>query len=180
MALIAIAAVLLQPPAARAEVTTEYKLKAAYLLNFVRFSKWPTNSFAAADAPLVIGVLGENPFDTALGEIVRGRIVNGRTVVVKRVATAQEAKLCQVVFIPASEQANLPRHLETLRDAPVLTIGENADFLDDGGIIRFFIQQNKIRFDINKAQADATGMQIDSQLLSLAADVRESNRKKGN
>lgn len=163
----------------RAEVSPEYKLKAAYLFNFVRFAQWPSATFTTTNSPLVIGVLGDNPFGAALEEVVRGRVVNGRSVVVKPVTTAEEAKLCQVVFIPASEQTNLRRHLETLRNAPVLTIGESAEFLDAGGVIRFFVEQNKIRFDINKAQADVEGLQMDSQLLSLAAAVREAGGKKG-
>lgn len=157
----------------------EYRLKAAYLFNFARFAQWPPATFTATNSPLVIGVLGNNPFGAALEEVVRGRFVNGRPVVVKPVATAEEAKFCQVVFIPASEQANVRRHLETLRTAPVLTIGESVEFLDAGGVIRFFVEQNKIRFDINKAQADAEGLQMDSQLLSLAATVREADGKKG-
>jgi hypothetical protein len=104
--------------------------------------------------------------------------VEGRTVAVKLLATAAEAKTCQVVFIASAEQANLQRYLETLRNAPVLTIGESEDFLNDGGVIRFLIIESKVRFDINKAQADAEGLQLDSQLLSLANNVRETAEKK--
>lgn len=177
---IAVAVALLLPVTTRAEATPEYKLKAAYLFNFARFAKWPTNAFAAADSPLVIGVLGENPFDGELEKIVAGRSVGGRTVVVKQVANVEDAKTCHVVFIPASEQANLQRHLETLRTAPVLTIGEGPELLDVGGIIRFMIEEKKIRFEINKVQADAAGLQLDSQLLNLAKTVRDDAGKKGN
>jgi hypothetical protein len=181
LAFIVFSVMLLQPLAVRAEATPEYKIEAVYLLNIVRFVNWPKNSFAAADSPLVIGVLGENPFDHELEKLFKGKLVGGRTVVVQWMATAADAKSCQVVFIPASEQANLRGHLETLRNAPVLTIGECAEFLDDGGVIRFFVEQNKIRFDINKAQADAEGVQLDSQLLGLAKAVRETaGRKEGN
>jgi len=177
--LVAVAARLTQPAEVRAEATPEYKIKAVYLLNIARFVKWPTNAFAAADSPLVVCILGENPFDNELQKLMSGRVVGGRTVVVKQEATAAAAKLCQVVFIPASEQANLRLHLATLRTAPVLTIGETPEFLDEGGVIEFFVQQNKVRFDINKAQADAAGVQLDSQLLSLANRVRETPEKRG-
>lgn len=177
LALCAVAIGLFQPVAARAEITPEYKVKAVYLLNIVRFVKWPTNAFRAADSPLVIGILGENPFDNELDRLMNGKIVGGRTVTVKRVAMVADAKACQVFFIPASERANLPLHLATLRNAPVLTIGESAEFLDDGGVIEFFVEQNKIRFNINQAQADAQGIQLDSQLLNLANTVRKPEAK---
>ena len=177
LALIAVATGLIKPGGVQAEATPEYKIKAVYLFNIVRFVKWPTNAFSAADSPLVICVLGDNPFDTELQKLMSGRLVGGRTVVVKQEATAADARMCQVVFIPASEHANLRLHLATLRNAPVLTIGEIPEFLGDGGVIEFFVQQNKVRFDINKAQADAEGVQLDSQLLSLAHAVREKTGK---
>jgi hypothetical protein len=180
IALVALLAACLLPVSARAEATPEYKLKAAYLFNFARFAKWPTNAFATADSPLVIGVLGDNPFDGELEKLVAGRPVGGRAVVVKQVANFEDAKACQVVFIPASEQANLQRHLETLRGAPVLTIGESPELLDAGGVIRFLIEEKKIRFEINKGQADGAGLQLDSQLLNLAKTVRDDAGKKGN
>ncbi len=106
LALIALATGLLHPAVTRAEVSPEYKIKAVYVLNIVRFVKWPPNAFPATDSPLVIGVLGENPFDNELEKLLSGREVNGRTVAVKQLATAAEAKACQVVFIASSEQPN--------------------------------------------------------------------------
>ena len=127
---------------------------------------------------VVIGILGENPFDHELDKLMNGTVVGGRTVVVKGMATATDAKKCQAVFIPASEQANLHLHLTALRTVPVLTVGEGTEFLDDGGMVEFFVEQNKIRFNINQAQADAEGVRLDSQLLSLASTVRQAAGKK--
>jgi len=177
LALLAGATALLQPAAARAEATPEYKIKAVYLFNIVRFVKWPTNAFSAPDSPLVIGILGDNPFGNELQKLMDGKLVGRRAIVVKHAATAADAKACHAVFIPASEQANLLLHLATLRNAPVLTIGESAEFLDDGGMIEFFVEQQKVRFNINQAQADTEGVQLDSQLLNRANTVRKRQGK---
>lgn len=150
-----------------------YRLKAAFLFNFAKFVEWPTEAFADARSPMVIGILGENPFGNDLEETIRDKTINDRPVVVKVFEQPSAVTNCHVLFIAASEKKPLPEIVETLRNATVLTVGETERFIESGGMINFVPEGNKIRFQINDEAARKAKLKISSKLLSLA--VRSKN-----
>src|SRR5262245_22285190 len=102
----------------------EYQVKAAFLFNFARFVEWPSDAFADARSPLVIGVLGPDPFGAELDEVVRGKTVHGRSIVVQRYARPSDVGPCHVLFVGRGEAGRLRRGLGALKDGRVLTVGE--------------------------------------------------------
>ena len=148
---------------------TEYQLKAAFLLNFAKFVEWPSAAFADSTSPIVLGILGENPFGDVLERTIRDKTINNRTLVVKGFRSSAEATNCHILFISTSEKARLPEILAGLRGASMLTVGETDRFTESGGMINFVRQGNKIRFQINEVAAKGVGLKISSKLLSLAA-----------
>jgi hypothetical protein len=140
----------------------EYEIKAAYLYNFIKYVDWPTSKDT-----VTIGVLGGNPFGPALSPL-NGKIVKGRRVVVKEIDSVRDAANCQVIFVSSSERQRLREILENLKNAHVLTVGEMDGFAEDGGIINFIEENNKVRFEINPDAARRTGLTISSELLKLA------------
>lgn len=164
-------------PVAHAQpvVPREYELKAVFLFNFLQFVDWPPAAFPTAESPLRIGVLGDNPFGRALEDTVRGELARGRKVTVQHARRVSELRECQLLFIAASERGRIAEIMAELGDAPVLTVGELPDFATRrGGAVNFFFQQNKLRFEINVAEAQRRGLKLSSQLLSLAKIVGPS------
>jgi len=153
---------------AQESAPTEYQLKAAFLLNFAKFVEWPPRVFAEATSPIVLGILGENPFGDVLKRTIRDKTINDRPLVIKEFRSAAEATNCHLLFIGASQKAHLPEILAGLRGASVLTVGETDRFTESGGMINFIRQGNKIRFQINEATAKSVGLKISSKLLNLA------------
>jgi hypothetical protein len=171
-----VAAALLALAAApgRAQVApapTEYQVKAVFLFNFSQFVDWPAAAFNDAQSPLVIGVLGNDPFDGALDEIVRGETVNGRPLVVQRYQSIGEVETCHILFIDRSQAGQLDAVLAALKERSVLTIGDFEGFGRHGGIIRFVTVGNKIRLRINLAAAQQAHLTISSKLLRPAQIV---------
>lgn len=152
-------------------VSKEYHLKAAFLFNFLRFVEWPPERFAEDASPIVIGILGPNPFDAELEELVRGRQVNGRRIHVRAVSV-DEARSAHLIFVPAGEEGRFADALKTLRETAVVTVGESDRFAAQDGMIRFVRVADNLRFAINQAAAEAAGLRISSQLLKLATEVR--------
>jgi hypothetical protein len=150
----------------------EYQIKAAFLLNFAQFIQWPANAFATPDAPFVIGVLGDDPFRAALDQTVEGETVRSRKIVLRRGRTADELKDCQMIFLGKSEEAHMREVLLKLGKSPVLTISEIRGFARRGGIIDFYPEGGKVRFEINPGAAEERGLKINSQLLSLGRIVK--------
>jgi YfiR/HmsC-like len=141
----------------------EYQVKAAFIYNFAKFIAWPD-----APGPLVIGVVGEDPFGEVLDNAVRGKTAAGRPIKVRRLGDNDEPNTCNIVFISTSEKRRVAELLRRAGDG-VLTVGELPQFSEDGGIVRFFLDNNRVRFQINARAADRAGLKIHSQLLSLAA-----------
>jgi hypothetical protein len=145
----------------------EYEVKAAFLYNFVKFVQWPPSD--QRSGVIRIGVLGHVPrLTVALETMTRGRPANGSPIVVKEMSPSDDPREFHIVFVPDSEAARAALVLERARGAAVLTVGESPDFLKDGGIARFFVEANRVRFQIDAAGAQQEGLKVSSQLLSLA------------
>ncbi len=149
----------------------EYQLKAAYLLQFVRFVEWPASAFASDDAPVRIGVLGEDPFGAALDEMVRGETVRNRPVTVQRAQRSDDLVGCQLVYIGRSERERVGDELALLSGHAVLTVSDLDHFADHGGDIGFYPDGRKVRFEIAPANVQRHGLKISAKLLSLARIV---------
>lgn len=147
---------------------SEYQLKAAFLFNFAKFVEWPSKTFAGPTSPIVIGVLGENVFHGDLEQAIRGKVINNHPLQFKEFHSVTEATNCQILFISPSEKSRLPKILESLHGASVLTVSETERFTEAGGMINFVIEANKVRFQINNEAAKKAGLTISSKLLSLA------------
>lgn len=160
-------------PAASAEPTVfqEYQVKAVFLFNFAQFVDWPVATFPEAQSPIVIGVLGQDPFAGALDAAVQGEQVNGRSFVVHRYRRLEEVGNCQILFISRSETARLPAILAALRGRNILTVSDAENFTEQGGMIRFVTEQNKVRFRINLEPAKAANLTLSSKLLRPASVV---------
>jgi hypothetical protein len=153
------------------EVTvTEYDVKAAFLLNFVRFVDWSDRMRGDTDKELILGIAGEDHFGSALN-LIRGVKVKNRTLVIKNADDSNSLTSCDILFISASEKDRLPSIMATLKDLPILTVSEIEGFARRGGMINFITVEKKIRFEINPDAAKQVGIHISSQLLQLARIV---------
>jgi len=162
---------------ANPEVYREYEVKAVFLFNFAQFIEWPQDAFPDAATPICISVLGDDVFADTLEGMVKGETVKGRSVVIKRLHDVSDVATCHVLFVSRSEESRLPKIFSLLKNAGVLTVGECKDFAVREGVINFFLQGNKIRFEINPEAARRNGLKISSQLLSLARIVEADSSK---
>jgi len=144
----------------------EYQIKAAFLFNFAKFVVWPSQAFPDANTPLVIGVLGQDPFGSYLDDIVRGERVDNRQLVIQRYHSPGEIKNCHVLFISRSESARLNQIVSSLKYRNLLIVTD-ADGGDGGVIIRFVNEGNRIRFKIDAQAAKAANLTISSKLMRL-------------
>ncbi len=148
----------------------EYRVKAACLYKLLSFVEWPTEVLGDASKPLIVGVLGEDPFGTLLDQTVRDRTVGGRKIEVRRFSEAEAAKAAHLVFINLKGDA-LSAALKTLEGVPVLTVGESSAFVDSGGVVRFVIRDEKVAFEINPDAGRKARLSISAQLLKISRIV---------
>jgi hypothetical protein len=151
----------------------ENRVEAVYLVKFIDFVNWPDSAFSAPDSPLVIGVLGEDPFGRILDEVVDGETVKNRRVIVRRFRNVREVTGVQVLFIDESETSHIHSILRALKDQNVLTVSNIEGFGYGGGIVRFVVENNKVRFRINVDAAKRANLQISSKLLELAEIIHD-------
>ncbi len=156
----------------QAQGASEYSVKAAFLYNFAKFVEWPPGAFENGGTPLIVGVVGSDPFGGTLDQAIQGKAVNGRQLIVRRFSLGQNLRECHILFISSSERKRLPQIIDSLRGTGVLTIGEMDQFNQQGGIINFVIDRGKVRFEINAGAAEQARLRLSSKLLALAKSVR--------
>lgn len=158
-------------PARAQGVSEEYRVKAAYLYNFVKYVEWPAE---AATRPLTICIAGRNPFGTVLENLVRDETIEGRRIETRVILEPEPG--CHVVFVP--DGAATRAYLRGVTTMGALTVGESNTFIEQGGIVNFYIERRNVRFEINPMAADRAGIRISARLLQLAriTDTRSQRR----
>jgi hypothetical protein len=146
----------------------EYQVKAAFLFNFTKFTDWPPKAFPSSNAPLVIGIVGEDPFGKTIDDVVSGEVVAGHPLVVKRLRADGDLRGCHVLFISRSEKERLPEVLRQLKGSPVLSVSEIDGFAAQGGMVNLLLANKTVKMEINQAAAEHAGLQISAKLLKLA------------
>lgn len=169
-------------PSARAQSVppSEYQVKAAFLYNFAKFVEWSAVSYADQHAPIMICVLGEDPFGAVLDVTVRSKTANGHELVIKRSNRLRDLTRCEILFISSSERNHIQEILESLRGLNVLTVGETDHFAESGGTIGFVLEGNRIRITVNVDAAQRANLKISSKLLALAQIVRDDPQRRSN
>ncbi|MDQ2669433.1 MAG: YfiR family protein [Gemmatimonadota bacterium] len=157
--------------AAQEAAPLEYRIKAAYLLNFARYVEWPRESFDTPASPIRVCVLGTDPFGGALEATLAGRTAQGRPIAVAQVEAPAEARDCHMVFIAGTEWRRRPDVLRAVQADGVLTVGEGDEFTAAGGVLSFVPIERTVRFTVNLARGDDARLRISSRMLALASEV---------
>ena len=154
----------------------EYQVKAAYLYNFGRFVKWPAGIAAVQGDSFAVCVLGQDPFGSTLDSTLAGEALDGKPVVIRRIARPQDAADCRILFVSSTEEHHLKEILAAIDQASVLTVSDIPGFSRRGGIIQFIAEGDRVRFEINLASAESARLVLSSELLKVAVSVRRSPR----
>jgi hypothetical protein len=165
---------------AQSAAPTEYEIKAAFLLNFAKFIDWPSNAFADAQSPIDVCIFRNDPFRGALDEIIRGKNINSRELLARRINEFPGLKACHLVFVSEVEDNRLPEILDSLKGTSAVVVGEGEGFAARGGCIQFFVENNKMRFAINVDAVQRARLTVSSKLLALAKIVHDPGNPKGN
>lgn len=166
---------------AESSSSREYQVKAAFLYSFINFIDWPKEKMKDDnDEPILMGIIGKDPFGDAF-EPIKNKLVKGKRVVVRRFKGFNEIKnsideidtlgKCHLLYICPSEKGNNHRIIEIAQKNSILTVGDTESFLEDDGIINFIMEENKVRFEINNNAAEKSKLNIRSKLLRLAKRV---------
>jgi len=173
MALLAIFLCLATPLQAGSSRSLSAEIEAAFLVQFSKYISWPAHCFASPTAPVIIGILGRDPFGSKIDQISRSFNANGRGVEVRRLADPEHAKTCHILFVSASKPTTMESISRILAGRPIVLVSSTKDFLARGGMINFITLGTKIRFDINLTNCRHTGIKISSKLLKIAHRVTQ-------
>lgn len=146
----------------------ESQVKAAFLCKFPGFVEWPSTAFPSAQAPVVIGILGRDPFGPEFDKAVQSVVHGSRSVVVRRFASLREFEACHILYVADSEQKKLAEVLGRVRGMPVLTVGDFERFAHQGGMINFIKENGKVRFEINVEEAKKAGLKLSPKILQVS------------
>ncbi len=154
-----------------AQSPSEYQLKAAFIYNFLQFVEWPAETLQTPGSPIILEILGDDPFGAEIDKAFQNKTVNGHPVVIQRHKIFDSHRLCHVVFICKSERDRSPQIVENIGNRSIFSIGDFEDFADRGGVVNFLNEEGKLRFEINLAAVKRARLQVSSKLLRLARIV---------
>lgn len=160
--------------AADPQTLTEYQIKAGFFFNFTRFVEWPESAFATATSPILACVVGETQLTDLLIDVAAGKVVNGRTVSIRRVKPSDDLRVCNLLFISAAEQRRTAEILGSVK-INTLTVGETPGFAQAGGMINFSIQENKVKLELNLDTATRAGLKVNSKLIAVSRLVAHNS-----
>src|SRR5688572_9033802 len=155
----------------KSTISLEQQVKAVFLFNFAQFVEWPATAFLEPNSPIVIGILGKDPFGSFLQETIENEQVNGRPLIIQRYSSVAEVKSCHILFIHASVAPKLDAILKALKGKQILTVSDLNNFAKQGGMVRFVKESNKVKLRINVNAAKAEGITISSKILRLSEIV---------
>jgi hypothetical protein len=153
--------------------TREYQVKAAFLYNFTQFVQWPDTAFASKDSPFVLATVGDDPFAGMLERVTADKSAADRPIRVVHFDSPDHIADCQMLFVPASQAASTTAILDKVSKKAVLTVGETETFTSSGGAMRFFLEDNKMRFEINADAVEASGIKVSAKLMKLARVLKK-------
>ncbi len=152
----------------RGDEPAQARVEAAFVYNFTQFVEWPADAFLTKDAPFVVAVVGEDPLGGGLERAMAGKMACGRPIVVKHFASADRIEGCQVVFVPAAQDAAAAGILAKAANHPVLTVGQTDAFMQTGGAIRLLVEDGRIKFQLDPDVVDAAKLKASAKLMKLA------------
>jgi hypothetical protein len=152
------------------EQTIEH-LTAAIVLTFARFVEWPAEGFSTAAAPIVVGIIADEPVALALEAGARGKNVAGRTIAVKRLRWDSEVGDLHMLFLGEAEKRHLGVVLERARARPIVTVSSLSEFGRSGGMITLTIANGRLTFAVNSHATASSSVRLSSFLLSHATKV---------
>jgi hypothetical protein len=154
----------------------EYEVKAAYLFNFAIHVEWPADAFDGKESPLVLNILGKDPCAETLEKALRNKNAQGRPVEVSRVKSLEEFKGCHILFLPDSEKERLPKVVEALKEKSTLIVGESRGLAGQGAAFNFFLEDKKVRVEVNVETAARHRLKIGAKLLKIARIVTGTDK----
>jgi len=164
----AVLAALLPEASVSATKASEQKVKAAFLINFARYVKWPSTAFGSATDPIVIGIYGDESLPKVLKTVAAGKEVDGRPLKVVECSDVDHAVGSHILFIGSSRAEDHLTIIEATRHASVFSVSDSPGFAKAGGVANFFLLDSRVRFEINDRAAREAGLTVSSRLLRLA------------
>jgi hypothetical protein len=146
----------------------EYQVKAAFLYNFTRFISWPAASFRSANSPFIIGIIGNDPFGNYIEEIAKGEKVDGHPIMVQRYHNLKDVLNCHLLFIHSPATGKAKEIVALTGRKSILTVSDDEGFTQKGGMINFYRENNKIRFEVNIQAAKNADLELSSKFLGVA------------
>lgn len=144
-------------------------MKAATIHKFANYIQWPESTHhRVAEKTLSICLLGEKPYRGALHDLQETTDTS-----VRQVANSSQTIGCDMLVIGDSEQDELDQILQELRGKSVVTVSEIKSFVERGGMIRLYVKNNRIRFDINLHATREAQLRFDHRLVRLSNAVRD-------
>jgi hypothetical protein len=151
-------------------VGPEYEVKTGFIFNFANFITWPQEAFESSEDPISFCFISDHPAANVLFKL-NGQSIRERQLRVQKVESELSSKNCQILFLGTNNKTVIRQSLAALRGQHVLTIGETEEFPKMGGIINFYDESDKLRFEVNIDAVHRANLKLGAQILQSAQKI---------
>jgi len=143
------------------EMTTSMaEIKAVYLIHLSEFTFWSEEKMRTPFFSICISA--ESELKQPLEEI-QGRYVKNKPLKIQLISTASHPNQCHILYVDIFNKT----FFEQQKTTPILTISSEANFLQDGGIIQYYTDNDKVKMRVNLKAMTKAKLSISSKLLRL-------------
>lgn len=147
-------------------ISIEYKVKAAYIFKFFKFFEWNNSDSTIPKQPFRIGVIGDSPIYAALENL--SKISGGEGIIPKKINVGDSLEGLHLLFLSKSSSDSLQKVTQESQSLNILTVGEETSFCLKGGAVNFVIENEKVKFEINRQAVKKAGIKVSSRILKAA------------
>jgi hypothetical protein len=151
-----------------ADAAPEPVVKAEFIERISRLVEWPEDTFSGPSTPFAMCMIGDDGFAEYLLKLSKGRKIQGRPITLTHVSDLGRLGTCNLVFIAHSEEKRLEKILQQTEGRPILTFADSVGFSERGVLVNFYRSGDNLRFEINVAAVERSGLHVSSKILRLA------------
>lgn len=150
----------------------EYEIKSVYLFKICKFTRWSRP--LKPNTPFIISVLGQTSPGSEI-KIPRDKRIQNKKIIIKKIKKLADIGNSHVLFIATSEAHRINTILSYINGKDILTIGDTKGFAQKGVIINFYVEKNRVKFEINRSAAKKSPIKLHSQLFAIATVVEDKS-----
>ena len=147
-------------------------IKAAYIERITRFVEWPVKDSIRSLDKFIIGVYDENDFYNTLKDVFKEKPIKEHQVKIIPIKSPEQINTCNICYISGRAISLISKFVDAANSSGVLLISGSTNFCKAGVHINFYLEDEKLKFEINEKSMKNAGFKVSYLLMQNSRIVQ--------